>query len=98
MYSSGIGKIQRSSSVLGLTGRKITVQWVPSYMRIQGNEKADLEAKKHTETVLTPRTEEIQTLAHACRVIRQKKDQAWLKEWEVEGTLQVVKYYQKLEI
>lgn len=29
-------------------GRKITVQWVPSRMGIQGNEKADIEAKKNT--------------------------------------------------
>ena len=29
---------------------------------------------------LTPAIEETQTLAHARRVIRQKKDQVWLKE------------------
>ncbi len=57
-------------------GGKITVQWVPSHMGIQGNEKADIEAKKHAETVVTAATEETQTLAHARRVIREKKDQA----------------------
>ena len=30
-------------------GKRITVQWVPSHMGIQGNEKADIEAKKHVD-------------------------------------------------
>ena len=34
-------------------GRKITVQWVPSHMGIQENEKAEMEAKRQVETVLT---------------------------------------------
>ena len=79
-------------------GRRITVQWVPSHMGIQGNEKADIEAKRHAETVLKAAIEETQTLAHARRVIRQKKDQAWLKEWETKGTSQAVKYYRELKI
>lgn len=61
-------------------------------MGIQGNEKADIEAKRYAETPLTPATEETQTLADARRVIRQKKDQAWLKEWEIRGTSTALKY------
>ena len=67
-------------------------------MGIQGNEKADIEAKKYAETFVTAATEETQTLAHARRVIRQRKDQAWLKEWKEKGTSQAMKYYQELEI
>lgn len=47
---------------------------------------------------MTAATEETQTLAHACKVICQRKDQAWLKKWEVKGISQAMKYYQKLEI
>lgn len=47
---------------------------------------------------MTAATEETQTLAHARRVTRQRKDQAWLKEWEAKSTSQAVKYYQELEI
>lgn len=69
----------------------MTVQWVPSYMGIQGNGKADIEAKRYAETPLTPVTEETQTLAHARRFICQKKDQAWLKEWQIRGMSQALK-------
>lgn len=67
-------------------------------MGIQENEKAEIEPKKHAETLLTTATEEKHTLAHARRVIRQKKDQAWLKEWETKGTSQALKYYHELKI
>lgn len=40
--------------------RRITVQWFPSHMGIQGKEKADIEAKRYAETSLTPATEETQ--------------------------------------
>ena len=61
-------------------GKKMSVQWVPSHMGIIGNEKADQEAKKHAAATPTPMTQGVQTLAHARRVIREKKDQAWQKE------------------
>lgn len=67
-------------------------------MRIRGKEKADIKAKKNVDTLSTDTSEEIQTLAYARRVIRQKKDKAWLKEWKTKGALQVVKYYQELKI
>ena len=79
-------------------GRRIIVQWVPSHIGIQNNEKADIKAKKHAETLSTAATEETQTLAHAQRVICQKKDQVWLKGWETKGASQAVKYYQELNI
>ena len=55
-------------------------------MGIIGNEKADQEAKKHAVLLPAPMTQEVQTLAHACRVIQKKKDQAWQKEWGSKGT------------
>ena len=67
-------------------------------MGIQGNQKADIEAKKHAETLSTAAIEETQILAYARRVIRQRKDQAWLKEWETKGASQALKYYQELKI
>ena len=65
-------------------------------MGIQEKEKVDIEAKRYAETPLTPATEET-SLAHAQRAIWQKKDQAWLKEWEIRGTSQTLKYYQELK-
>ena len=46
----------------------------------------------------TPLTELIQTFAHARRVIREKKDQAWQKECGSKTTSQSVKMYQELKI
>lgn len=79
-------------------GKRTTVQWVPSHMGIQGNEKAGIEAKKYANILLADTSEEIQTLAYARRAIRQKKDQAWLQEWGTKGASQAVRYYQELKI
>lgn len=95
---AGFARFKEAAQQWIRQGRKITVQWVPSHMGIQGNEKADIEAKKHADIIAAAVTEETQTLAHAYRVIRQKKDQAWLNEWKIEGTSQAVKYYQELKI
>lgn len=46
-------------------------------MGIVENEKADQEVKKQAAMPPISMTEEIQTLAHAHRLIRKKKDQAW---------------------
>lgn len=68
-------------------------------MEIIGNEKADQEAKKHAAAPPTPMmTTGVQTLAHARRVIREKKDLAWQKEWGIKGTSQSIKLYQELKI
>lgn len=77
---AGFARFQEAARHWIWQGSRITVQWVPSHMGIKGNEKADMEAKKHAEIVVTAGTEETQTLAHACRAIREKKDQAWQKE------------------
>ena len=79
-------------------GKKVSVQWVPSHMGIIGNEKADQEAKKYAAVLPTLMTNGVQTLAHARRVIREKKDQAWQKEWGNKGTSQAIKIYQELKI
>lgn len=57
-----------------------------------------MEAKRYSDMIARAATEETKTLAHAQRVICQKKDQARLKEWEGKGASQAVRYYQKLEI
>lgn len=46
-------------------GKKMTVQWVPGHMGIQGNEKAGIEAKKYANILLADASEKIQTLAYA---------------------------------
>lgn len=79
-------------------GKNVSVQWVPSHMGIIGNEKADQEAKRYAAIPPTPMTLGVQTLAHACRAIRERKDQAWQKEWENKGTSQSIKMYHELKI
>ena len=56
-----------------------------------GEPVADQEAKKQAAIPPTPITEAIQTLAHARRVFREKKDQAWQKEWGSKTTSQPIK-------
>ena len=55
-------------------GKQVSVQWVSSHMGIIGNERANQEAKRQAAVPSTPITEVIQTLAHARRVIWEKKD------------------------
>lgn len=46
-----------------------------------------------TQSLLTTSsTQGIQTLAHARRVIREKKDQAWQKEWEARASRSLLRY------
>lgn len=78
---AGFARFKEAAQQWIRQGRKITVQWVPSQMGIQGNEKADIEAKNNADIIAAAVTEETQTLAHPYRAIRQKKDQAWLNEW-----------------
>lgn len=96
---AGFARLKEAARRWVQQGRRITVQWVLSHTRIRGNEKADIEAKKHVDTLLTDASEEIQTLAYARRAIRQKKKmmRGW-KNGKPKGPLQVVKYYQELKI
>ncbi len=79
-------------------GKKVAVQWVSSQMRIIENEKSDQEAKKYEAVSPTLMINGVQTLVHAQRVIREKKNQAWQKEWENMGTSQAIKIYHELKI
>ena len=79
-------------------GKRISVQWVRSHMGIIGSENANQEAKKYAAVSPTSLTQGVQTLAHARRVIREKKDQALQKEWGSNGTSQSIKIYQELKI
>ena len=62
--------------------RFIIVEWVPSHMRIPGNEKADIEARKYADILSTDVSVKMQTLAYARKAIRQKRDKAWLQTWK----------------
>lgn len=57
-------------------GQKLSFQWVPSHIGIIGNEKAGQEAKGYVAVSPTPLIKGVQTLAHARRIICEKKDQA----------------------
>ncbi len=46
-------------------GKNVSVQWVPSHMRIIEYEKADQEAKKYAAVSPTLMTNGVQTFAHA---------------------------------
>ena len=78
------------------SGKRMTVQWIPSHTGIEGNEIADQEAKKYAKVLPTPLTQAVQTLAHAKRVIRSGKDKAWQQEWEAGDFSGAGKSYQKL--
>ncbi len=67
-------------------------------MGIMKNKKADQEAKKYAAVPPALMKNGVQTLAHACRVICEKKDQVWQKEWGNQGTSQAIKIYQELKI
>ena len=79
-------------------GKKVSVQWVPSHMGIIGNEKADQEAKKYASGLPTHMTKGCKPLLTPARVIGEKKDQAWQKEWGNKGTWHSIKIYQELKI
>lgn len=66
---AGFAKFKKAAQQWIRQGRKLTVQWVPSHMGIQGNEKADIEAKKYSDVIATAVTERTQTLAQARRII-----------------------------
>lgn len=67
-------------------------------MEIIKNKKADQEAKKYAAALPTPMIKGLQTLAHICRVIWEKKNQAWQKKWGNKGISQSIKIYQELKI
>ena len=67
-------------------------------MGIIGNEKGDQEAKRYAAIPSTPMTIEVQTFANARRIIREKKDHAWQKEWESKGISKSIKMYHELKI
>lgn len=48
---------------------------------------------KHAEIVVTAATENTQSLAHTCRAICEKKDQAWQNKWEIKGISQSIMIY-----
>lgn len=78
------------------TGKRLTVQWIPAHPGIEGNEIADSEAKKYAKIAIAPGSQGVQTLAHAKRVIRRKKDEAWQLEWETPASSGAIKTYQEL--
>lgn len=78
------------------TGKRLTVQWIPSHTGIEGNELADKEAKKYASRRPNTDRQEVQTLANAKRRIRAKKAIAWQAEWEKEKGVGAVKTYQDL--
>lgn len=43
---AGFARFKEGSPTLGPAKKMITVQWVPSHVGIQGNEEADIKAKK----------------------------------------------------
>ena len=63
-------------------GKILTAQWISSHSGLRGNEVADTEAKKYAQLHPNPRVSETQTLSHAHRVIKARKDKAWIEEWE----------------
>ena len=58
---------------------KITLQWVPGHCNIKGNDEADRLAKRGAQC-----SQEIDaaTMSTAKQIIKQKKKEIWMKEWE----------------
>ncbi len=64
------------------TGKKLSVQWIPSHAGIEGNELADQEAKKHAKRPPVTGLNLQQSVSSAKRKIRRIKDVNWQSEWE----------------
>ena len=56
------------------TGKKLTVQWIPSHAGIEGNKLADQEAKKHAKRPPATMLNLQQSVSSAKRKIRKMKD------------------------
>ena len=56
------------------TGSKLTVQWIPDHLGIEGNELADQEAKKCAKMHLAAERDQAQFLSNARRKLRKAKD------------------------
>ena len=67
---------------LAKDGKTLTVQWIPGYEGIKGNEIADSEARGYASKAVDPRSCITQSLSNAKRQIRKSKDVAWQLEWE----------------
>lgn len=51
-------------------GEKISVYWITAHMGTKRDDMADSKAKRYAENLSTSHaTDEVQTLAHACRAI-----------------------------
>lgn len=75
------------------TGKKMTVQWIPSHVGIEGNELADKEARKQTKLPPSAERTDHQTLSSAKRKIRKMKDNAWQLEWQKGGNSTATQTY-----
>ena len=64
------------------TGKKLTVQWIPSRARIEGNKLAVQEAKKHAKRPPVTGLNLQQSVSSAKRKIIRNKDANWQSEWE----------------
>jgi ribonuclease HI len=63
------------ASELVQKGIEVTLQWVPSHIGIEGNEKADKAAKKAANKSIPQGIERYSSFSHIIRLVRGKKQE-----------------------
>ena len=80
-------RAHRAASRLAISGRPVTIQWVPGHNGIEGNEQADQAAKRATIKPGGPGYEglSIAYIRRACTEARRKAVEEWADQHAVQG-------------
>jgi ribonuclease HI len=67
------------TAILAVIRISIIIKWVPSHIRIEGNERADKLAKKGAEKALNQNTDKHASFAYLGRIVKEQTQKEKLK-------------------